>query len=376
MATVRTVGAQGLTAWVLVSCALGALPLAALPKQEPVQQAFNTAMVPQRDPPVVAVLALNAGTETTDFLVPHAVLQRSGVAVVEAVAPHRGRVDLMPALAVEVQRNLDDFDHLYPEGADYVIVPAMHTDDDPTILAWLRSQAEKGARLIGICSGVRVLGQAGLLDGREFTGHWYDRSTLQRRHPVARHRPNQRYWADGPIVTTTGVTASLPVTLALVEAIGGAAKAGALAQALGVQDWSARHTSAAFGFSAGGVWTMAWNTLRPWRHERHAIPVAGGTEDIALAMSADAWSRTYRSRAVAVTAASAPVVLRSGLRLLPEPPQPGDVPHHEPSAQRPACQLALTLEAIAQRYGVATRDWVMTELEYPAAEPSGTLCGG
>ncbi len=374
MTKARIAAALGLTAWTLVSCAPTPVPLEPAARQA--QQTFHTGMVPQRHPPVVAVLALNAGTETTDFLVPHAVLQRSGLAVVEAVAPQRGRVNLMPALAVEVQRDLDDFDRIHPEGADYVIVPAMHTDDDPVILAWLRSQADKGARLIGICAGVRVLGQAGLLDGREFTGHWYDRGTLKRRHPLARHRPNQRYWADGPIVTTTGVTASLPVALALVEALGGTARTTDLAQALGVEDWSARHTSAAFGVSVGGAWTMAWNTLRPWRHERHAIAVQDGADDIALAMSADAWSRTYRSQAVAVSTTSAPVVLHSGLRLLPEPPRPDDVAHGELSLQRPACQLARTLDAIAHRYGVATRDWVMTEMEYRAPESSGALCGG
>ena len=60
-------------------------------------QAFVAAMRPHRaGRPVVAVLTLNEGTETTDFLLPYAVLQRAGVAEVKAVAPRTGRVERFP----------------------------------------------------------------------------------------------------------------------------------------------------------------------------------------------------------------------------------------------------------------------------------------
>jgi hypothetical protein len=96
------------------------------------KQAFVEALKPRNQGrPVIAVLALNEGTETTDFLLTHAVLQRADLADVQAVAPRRGRVLLYPALQVEVARDLAGFDSAYPAGADYVIVPAMRSDDDP-----------------------------------------------------------------------------------------------------------------------------------------------------------------------------------------------------------------------------------------------------
>src|SRR6185295_14238267 len=65
------------------------------------KQAFVEALKPRRPGrPVIAVLALNEGTETTDFLLPHAVLQRADVADVQAVAPRRGLVTLYPTLQV------------------------------------------------------------------------------------------------------------------------------------------------------------------------------------------------------------------------------------------------------------------------------------
>jgi putative intracellular protease/amidase len=94
-------------------------------------QTFVEALKPSRPgKPVIAVLALNVGTETTDFLLPHAVLQRASVANVQAVATRRGRVFLYPALQVEVAQDLASFDQANPSGADYVVVPAMRDENN------------------------------------------------------------------------------------------------------------------------------------------------------------------------------------------------------------------------------------------------------
>ncbi|HVJ23850.1 MAG TPA: thiamine biosynthesis protein ThiJ, partial [Burkholderiales bacterium] len=70
-------------------------------------QAFIEALKPRRKgKPVIAIVALSEGTETTDFLLPHAVLKRSGLVDVQPVAARRGRVNLYPALEVEVMQDL------------------------------------------------------------------------------------------------------------------------------------------------------------------------------------------------------------------------------------------------------------------------------
>ena len=222
----------------------------------------------------------------TDFLLPHAVLQRAGVADVQPVAPRRGRVLLYPALQVEVAQDLASFDQVYPSGADYVVVPAMRDDNNPAITAWLKQQADQGARIIGVCVGALVVGRAGLLDGRRCTTHWYYRSTLLKRHPSAVYVPHQRYVIDGSVATTTGITASVPTMLALVEAIGGRDKAQALAAELGVDSWSPAHDSSLFGLTAkSGVELSAQQSglLAPralerrcvGRHGRHRTRVRG-----------------------------------------------------------------------------------------------------
>ena len=55
---------------------------------------------PKRARPVVAIVGINDATEVTDYLMPHGILTRAGVAEVVAVATEPGPVRLYPALAV------------------------------------------------------------------------------------------------------------------------------------------------------------------------------------------------------------------------------------------------------------------------------------
>ena len=369
----RWVGAligASIAAFALAGCSGSATPLppahADAARSEREKQAFVEALKPRRaGRPVIAVLALNEGTEMTDLLLPHAVLRRADVAEVRIVAPRSGRVSLYPALAIDGAQDFAGFDRQNPSGADYVIVPAMITEDDPAVSAWLKQQAARGARVIGVCSGALVVGRAGLLDGRRFAGHWYDRGTLQKRHPGATYVPHQRYVVDRGVATTTGITASVPTMLALVEAIGGPEKAKAVATELGVASWSPGHDSTPFYLDAGRRADFLLNKAAFWRNERRSIEVRNGSDDIALALVADAWSRSGRANVEAVSD-SGPVTLRSGLVLMAQPSSSGKAPPLPVSATlKPVQQLDRTLCEIGARHGMARRNWVMLEMEYP-----------
>jgi putative intracellular protease/amidase len=328
------------------------------------KQAFVDALKPRRpERPVIAVIALNDATETTDFLLTHAVLKRADVADVQAVAPRAGRVRLYPALQVDGAQDLASFDRTHPDGADYVIVPAMSDPDDPEITGWLRRQSERGARIIGVCAGALVVGNAGLLDGRRFTTHWFYRDELLDSHPTAVYTPHQRYVIDGGVATTTGITASVPTMIALVESIGGREKAQALADDLGVSAWTPAHDSSRYGLNGERMLSYVLNKLAFWRRDAWSVDVGRGADDIALAFAVDAWSRTGQ---ISVDVATpSPFELRSGLTL-----EPADVHDDRPrlpltSALKPLQQLDRTLCEIGERFGAARREWVMMELEYP-----------
>ena len=126
--------------------------------------------------------------------------------------------------------------------------------------------------------------------------------------------PHQRYVIDGSVATTTGITASVPTMLALVEAIGGREKAQALATELGVDSWSPAHDSSLFGLTASRAWNYLLNKAAFWRHERWSVDVRDGMDDIPLAFAADAWSRTGRVSVDASASGSRDTPQRVGAR--------------------------------------------------------------
>ena len=113
---------------------------------------------PKRARPVIAILALNEATEVTDFLVPYGVLQRANVADVTVVAERAAPVPLHPFSPWPGPRALEDrapidqraFDERYPDGADYVVVPALEPRNNQFVLDWLVAQQRKGAKIFSI----------------------------------------------------------------------------------------------------------------------------------------------------------------------------------------------------------------------------------
>ena len=226
---------------------------------------------PKRTRPLIAIVGVNDSSETTDYLMPYGILRRADVADVVALATQPGPVRLFPVLTIEPQATVADFDAQHPEGADYVIVPAMSRDDDPVALSWIKSQAAKGAIIVGVCAGAKVVGNAGLLDGRRATTHWYSLKELRGKHPDMQYVADRRLVVDRGVATTTGITASMPMSLILVEAIAGRDRAEAVGRDLGLTQWDARHDSGAFQFTRPFALTAIGNTLAFWNREQLGI---------------------------------------------------------------------------------------------------------
>ena len=365
---VLLVFAAGGAAWLL------SLPSASLAAVQPAidageAQATIAALKPlKRQRPLIAVIGTNDGTETTDYLMPYGILRRADVADVVALATQSGPVQLHPALRVEPDATTAAFDAEHPEGADYVIVPAMMRDDDPEVLKWIREQSAKGAMVIGICVGAKVVGASGLLDGKRATTHWYSLDELRRKHPTIRYVADRRYVVDGNVATTTGITASMPMMLTLIEAIAGRDKAEVVARDLGLDHWDARHDSGAFKFTRPFALTAIGNTLAFFNHEQLGIPLTPGMDEVSLALAADAWSRTFRSRALTFSAKDGAIVSRDGIRILPDrvaADWPADRKVPAMADTPPAKALDRTLEDVTARYGASTTDFVAMQLEYP-----------
>jgi putative intracellular protease/amidase len=323
---------------------------------------------PKRQRPLIAIIGINDATETTDYLMPYGILKRAEIADVVTLATAAGPMTLYPALKVEPQATTAEFDAQHPDGADYVIVPAMSRDDDPAALQWIRAQSARGAIVIGVCVGAKVVGDAGLLHGRRATTHWYSIRELREDHPTIRYVEDRRFVVDSGVATTTGITASMPMSLTLIEAIAGRDKARAVARDIGLANWDARHESDEFKFTRPFALTAIANTAAFWNREQLGIELKGGVDEVSLALVADAWSRTYRSRAVTFAGTADAQPSRNGIRILPDQvvanwpaerllPSVGD--------SKPAEVLDDTLRAMTTRYGARTTDFVAMQLEYP-----------
>ena len=338
-----------------------------VPQQE--ADAMLAALRPKsQERPLVAVIGINDATETTDYLMPTGILRRADVADVMMLATEPGPVQLYPALAVEPDATIAAFDAAYPDGADYVIVPAMSRDDDPAPSAGLRTPPAKGATIISVCAGAKVIAAAGLLDGKRATTHWYYLADLLKRSPTIEYVKDRRIVVDGSVATTTGISASMPVMLMLVEAIAGREKAEAVARDLGQEQWDARHASDAFKVTRGFGTTVLANALAFWNREDLGIQLDPGVDEVSLALVADAWSRTYRSGVTIIAASLESVESRNGVRIIPDQAGaswPDDLRVSTFPGSRPADALDQVLDAITARYGEQTTSVVAMQLEYP-----------
>lgn len=369
MADRREFMLAGLGAMTAVSACAGAPPPTAGLAEGADERARAIAGLrpPKRGRPLAAIIADNQGAETTDLLIPFNVLARSGLVDVAVLAPAAGTVPLMPALSIDATDTLAAFDAAHPDGPDYVITPAQHHADSPALVDWIRDKASGGATIIGVCAGVNTVAAAGLIDGRRFTSHWAEISKLRHRHPTAIWRPDRRVVVDRGVVTTTGVTASLPMALALVEAVGGPEKAKALAETLGAPPADFHHHSADFRLDAATIELAVGNMAAVWSHQVVGLPVRQGEDELALAFTADAYSRTYRTR-VETLAETATLRTAHGLNLhIQRPGDPGrlDLRLDPPPTARPAGSLDRALADIAHRYGPATAAFVALQVEYP-----------
>lgn len=361
-------GLAGFGGWILSLPATTAAAEAPAVPQEETDAMLSALRYEGEERPVIAVIGLNDATETNDYITTTGILRRADIADVLMLATQEGPVQLYPALRVEPDATIAEFDTEHPDGADYVIVPAMSRDDDPAVMAWLQDQSRKGATIIGVCAGAKVVGAAGLLNGKRATTHWYYLGEMIDRNPTIEYVADRRMVADGNVVTTTGITAAIPMMLALIDALAGQERAETVARDLGVENWDMRHVSGAFQLTRPFATRVLANRMAFWNRDSWGIELQPGMDEVSLAMIADAWSRTYRSNAVTFARASSAIPTANGVRILPDRIEGGWPEDRVASTfpdQRPADALDRTLEAITGQYGEDTTNVVAMQLEYP-----------
>jgi transcriptional regulator GlxA family with amidase domain len=181
------------------------------------------------------------GAEVLDLAGPWAVLGHANdevgreVYAAKLVTPLGGEVRTRHGLALGGAHSLRQALRLGSPNMLVVCGGAPSTELPPAeaaLVRWLRSRQREVPRLVSICTGAFVLGEAGLLNGRRATTHWRFVDDLQRRFPKARVVNEEIFVRDGRLSTSAGITAGIDLALALVEEDHGQAVATAVARNL------------------------------------------------------------------------------------------------------------------------------------------------
>ncbi|MES2507048.1 MAG: DJ-1/PfpI family protein [Verrucomicrobiota bacterium] len=104
---------------------------------------------------------------------------------------------------------------------DLLLVPggfgAFKALKDETLLAWLRGRSRSARVTMSVCNGASILAAAGLLDGRPATTNKAYWKAATRPGPKVQWVPQARWVDDGDIVTSSGVSAGIDMTLHVIS---------------------------------------------------------------------------------------------------------------------------------------------------------------
>jgi transcriptional regulator GlxA family with amidase domain len=217
---------------------------------------------------------------------------RPGSYTLEVVAPETGPVRSTSGVAVCADGLPEGpFDTLVVAGGE----GSREFADDAPILQWLRREAARARRVASVCTGVYLLAQAGLMEGRRATTHWSATEDFQRRHPGVRLEPDRIFIRDGEVCTSAGITAGIDLSLALIEEDLGVKVARRCAQQLVLHH---RRGGGQSQFSAlldaGGVHGR-FAELMDWIRERLAEPLSVERLADEAAMSPRHFARAFRA---------------------------------------------------------------------------------
>ncbi len=159
---------------------------------------------------------------------------------VEIVAPDDTPLHGASGLPLGVHRTCLDI-----KRTDIVIVPLMMVNGlewqpgrYPALVDWLRRMHAAGASLCSACTGVLLLAETGLLDGREATLHWAFGATFRRNFPRVKLRTEEVLITAGErkeLVMTGGVMSWHDLALHLIARHVGPSAAQSMARLLMLQ---------------------------------------------------------------------------------------------------------------------------------------------
>lgn len=161
------------------------------------------------------------GMNALDALGPYQTLKNAGLnaflisrnkdkLVTSSDTPSRG-------LKLIADKSWDEVDRL-----DVLVIPggAISTarlTQDQEVLDWIRRMDQTTYFTTSVCTGAWLLGEAGLLKGRNATTNWYRAKEFLQKYGAT--YKNERYVQDGKYITSAGVTAGIDMALYMIKTL-------------------------------------------------------------------------------------------------------------------------------------------------------------
>jgi transcriptional regulator GlxA family with amidase domain len=222
-------------------------------------------------------------------------------------------------LAVVPDYSLEDVDAGLAPEPDVVVVPAVVAPNgkkEAPLRDWIARRTDRGAHLLGVCNGSRLLAATGLLDGRRATSHWSSFRGLERSRPQVDWVRGQRYIQDGTLTTTAGVTSGVFGALRVVEAE-------RVGQELAYPGWTLHGpTEIRAQRWAPGDLAYLLAVVFPWLRPTVGVGLVEGVGELDVAAPFEVYASSFAARTVPI-AAEATVTTRHGLRLVATPANAG-----------------------------------------------------
>jgi transcriptional regulator GlxA family with amidase domain len=123
-----------------------------------------------------------------------------------------GRIKTSSGMMIESEAFSErPFDTLVVGGA------VIQEQSTPGLVAFIKDAIKRHRRIAALCTGAFVLAEAGLLDGRHATTHWFHARDLQKQFPKVKMDEDRIFINDGPVWTSAGMSAGIDLGLALIE---------------------------------------------------------------------------------------------------------------------------------------------------------------
>jgi transcriptional regulator GlxA family with amidase domain len=265
------------------------------------------------------------------------------------------------------------------------------------VVGWLRDTASDGL-VLGVCTGARLLAEAGLLDGRAATTHWYRMAGLEQRYPDVRWERGTRYIDEGDVITTGGLLSSVDGSLRVIERLVGRDAAAAAAATVGWRQYSPEAAAALPVATVAPENAVAHLLNIGFRANSTTLGVvlSDGVGELELSAAFAPYGEVKSARTLAITADGGSIRSRHGLTFVPRADLsaadrvdrvlvPGVAAAASPDPavataardagvpvehlhQRPGFAFDAALQDMARTMDVPTARWAAKILEYSAAD--------